>query len=74
MEGFGRILIVFGLVLVGLGVVLWLGGKAGLPIGRLPGDIHVERDGWSFHFPLVTCIVLSVVLTVVFNLVVRLLR
>lgn len=74
MEGFGRILIVFGLVVAGVGVLLWLGGKTGVPLGRLPGDIHIERDGWSFHFPLVTCIVLSIVLTVALNLIARLFR
>lgn len=37
-----------------------------LPFGRLPGDIHVLREGFSFHFPIVTCIVVSIVITLIF--------
>lgn len=55
-------LIVIGLLLVVAGIGWpWL---RKLPLGRLPGDIHVVRDGVSFHFPIVTCIVISVVLTI----------
>jgi hypothetical protein len=58
-----RALIVFGLVMVAAGLGWpWL---RRLPFGRLPGDIHVVRDGVSFHFPIVTCIVISVVLTLI---------
>lgn len=54
--------------LIALGVVLLLAGLAWpwlsrIGLGRLPGDINVERDGWSFHFPIVTSIVISLVLT-----------
>ena len=48
-----------GLGIAGLGLLMMLG----LPIGRLPGDIYVKRDGFSFYFPLTTSIVLSIVLT-----------
>jgi hypothetical protein len=57
-----------GLILLGLLIVVaglgwpWL---RKLPLGRLPGDIHIVRDGFSFHFPIVSCIVVSVVLTIV---------
>lgn len=58
----GRWLIITGALLIAVGVAWpWL-SKLGL--GRLPGDIHVERDGFSFHFPLVTGIVVSVVISV----------
>jgi len=60
------------LILVGLG--LWLAGRAGLPLGRLPGDIHIERDRTSFHFPIVTCLLLSLALTLLLNLLLRLLH
>jgi hypothetical protein len=40
----------------------------GLPLGRLPGDIVIQRERGSFYFPIVTCIVLSVLLTLVFSL------
>jgi len=43
-------------------------------LGRLPGDIHIEGKSSSFHFPVVTCLIASVVLTVVLNVIVRLLR
>ena len=54
-----RGLIIAGLVLVGIGLLI----KLGLPIGRLPGDIVVKRGNSSFYFPIVTCIVVSVVLS-----------
>jgi len=57
-----RILIVIGLVLLAAGLAWpWL---SKIPFGRLPGDIHIVRDGFSFHFPLVTCLIISVVLTI----------
>ena len=54
-----RGLIIAGLVLVGIGLLI----KLGLPIGRLPGDIVIKRGHSSFYFPIVTCIVVSVVLS-----------
>jgi Protein of unknown function (DUF2905) len=60
----GRYLIVFGAVIVVLGVILMMAGRfPGLRIGRLPGDIYVERGNWRFYFPLVTSILLSLILT-----------
>ena len=56
-----RLLIAMGVLAVIAGIAWpWL---SRLPFGRLPGDINVERAGWSFHFPIMTCIVASVVLT-----------
>jgi ribose/xylose/arabinose/galactoside ABC-type transport system permease subunit len=56
-----RVLIVLGMLMVAAGLAWpWL---RKLPLGRLPGDIHVVRDGVSFHFPIVTCLVVSVLLT-----------
>lgn len=63
----GKFLIVAGLVLVGLGVAL----LAGLPLGRLPGDVTVQRGSFTFYFPLATCIVVSLVLTLLFTLLRR---
>jgi hypothetical protein len=74
MADLGRVLVLLGVVLVVVGGFLWLGGAAGWRIpflGRLPGDIHVERGNWSFYFPLTTSIVLSVVLTLVLALLSR---
>jgi len=59
----GKVLFVVGLGLALVGLLLWLGvGKSWL--GRLPGDINYSRGNFSFHFPIVTCIVISIVLTV----------
>jgi DUF2905 family protein len=66
----GKTLILFGIVLVGLGVVLSLAGR--LPwLGRLPGDIVIRREHFVFVFPLATCLVVSVVLSVLFVLLRR---
>jgi len=57
-----RILLLIGAVLIVIGMVWpWL---SKLPFGRLPGDINIERDGFGFHFPIVTSIVVSLVLSV----------
>ncbi|RXZ43793.1 DUF2905 domain-containing protein [Crenobacter cavernae] len=59
-----RLLIISGLLLVLAGVAWpWL---SKLPFGHLPGDIHIVRDGFSFHFPIVTCIVISLLLSILF--------
>jgi len=58
-----KILIGLGLLLVAVGLAWpWL---RRLPLGRLPGDIHVVREGFSFSFPIVTCLVVSVVVSLV---------
>jgi hypothetical protein len=61
-------LIVMGGVIVVLGLVLTLGPRLPLRIGRLPLDIHIQRDNFSFYFPLGTSILLSIALTIVFGL------
>jgi hypothetical protein len=64
-----RLFIVAGVVLVVLGLAWpWL-AKTGL--GRLPGDIHVHRDGFSVHFPITTSLVISVIITLIFWLLRR---
>lgn len=56
-----RFLIVVGLVMIAAGLAWpWL---RKLPLGRLPGDIHVVKEGFSFNFPIVTCIVISLVVS-----------
>ncbi len=64
---FGRLLIVLGAVLVAVGALLILAPKIPF-LGRLPGDIHIRGKNFSFHFPIVTSILLSVVLTILLNL------
>lgn len=69
----GKLLIVVGLLLAGVGLVLYLAGR--LPglgwLGRLPGDIAIERDGFRFYFPITTSIIVSVVLSLIVWLVTR---
>ena len=69
-----RILIITGLVLVVIGGIVYLAARTGLPLGRLPGDIRIERDNFTCFFPLATMIVLSFVLTLVLNIIVKLLN
>jgi hypothetical protein len=59
----GRLLIVLGVVLAGVGALLALSGKLPFRLGRLPGDIVYQGRNGSFYFPVVTCSVLSVVLS-----------
>jgi hypothetical protein len=65
MTSAGRMLIVLGLVIAGIGLLIVLAGKANLPIGRLPGDFSYRRGNFTFYFPLATSIVLSILLSVV---------
>jgi hypothetical protein len=66
----GRSLVVIGIVVAVVGVLLMLAGRVPW-LGRLPGDIYIQRGNWSFYFPLMTSIVISVLLTVVFWLLGR---
>ena len=67
MNDLGKFLVIAGLMLVVIGALLWSGlGKNWL--GRLPGDIHYSRGNFSFHFPIVTCLILSIVLTLLLRL------
>lgn len=58
---------IFGVVLTVLGFLLWSGFGAGW-LGRLPGDIRIEREHSAFYFPIVTCIILSIMLSLLFAL------
>jgi hypothetical protein len=74
VENIGRYLIYGGIILILLGGGVYLAARFGIPLGRLPGDIRIEGKNGSFYFPIVTCILLSVLLTVILNVVVRLFR
>ena len=65
---FGRVLVLVGAVILGFGVLLLFADRVPF-IGRLPGDITVRGDGWTFSAPLATSIVLSVLLTAVLSFV-----
>jgi hypothetical protein len=69
----GRLLIILGFIIVALGIVILLAGR--LPfIGHLPGDILIRRSRGSFYFPIVTCLLLSVALTVGLNVLTLIFR
>ena len=63
--GFGRMLIVLGVVLVAAGVLFSVGARLPFRLGRLPGDIYIQGKNSSFYFPLATCILLSILFSVV---------
>lgn len=71
MSDFGKWLFWGGLGLIVLGALFWLGGDRMRWLGHLPGDIHLEREGVSFHFPVVTCLLVSGLLTVIWRLLSR---
>lgn len=70
MTDVAKLLIVFGLVIALVGGVLLLIGRVPW-VGRLPGDIHIQRGNWTFYFPLATSLLLSVALTLIFWLIGR---
>lgn len=74
MESIGRTLIITGLILVGLGGLIYLLARSGLPLGRLPGDIRIQTDHVTCVFPIVTGLILSIVLTILLNLIIRLIN
>lgn len=61
----GRFLVMAGIAIVILGILLWSGVGVGW-LGRLPGDIRIERGNSAFYFPVVSCIIVSIVLSLVF--------
>jgi hypothetical protein len=71
MGDLGRILVLVGGLLLVCGLIILLAGRIGLPIGRLPGDFVYRGKSTIFFFPLMTCIVLSVILSLVLYIVNR---
>ncbi|HEX5400039.1 MAG TPA: DUF2905 domain-containing protein [Verrucomicrobiae bacterium] len=62
MNDLGKLLVIVGLVIAAIGALMWSGvGKGWL--GRLPGDVNYSKGDFSFHFPIVTCLIISVILT-----------
>ena len=69
MESLSRTLMLFGIILFLIGGGMYLASKFGIPLGRLPGDIRIEGENGSFYFPLTTSVLVSVLLTIVLNLI-----
>jgi hypothetical protein len=73
-DSFGRWMIVIGLGLAAIGVLIVLLSRAGIPIGRLPGDIRLQGQNVTCLIPLASMILISLILTIAINLVLRLLK
>ncbi|MGH9819748.1 MAG: DUF2905 domain-containing protein [Pyrinomonadaceae bacterium] len=70
MAGFGRSLILLGIILLIVGLFFSVGGR--IPwLGHLPGDIYIQRDRYSFYFPITTCILISAIISIVLYLLRR---
>jgi uncharacterized protein HemY len=70
IEFFGKILIFIGAILIFLGLIFSFIGK--IPyFGRLPGDVYIKRENFTFYFPITTCILISIILSVIFYLIFR---
>ena len=67
MPEIGKLLVIIGGAIVVIGALLWSGVGKGW-FGQLPGDVNYSKGNFSFHFPIVTCILLSIVLTIVLRL------
>ena len=67
----GRVLILAGLFLILLGLLVGVVPKIHFPLGRLPGDLHIQKENFTFSFPIVTCLILSFFLTLLLNLFFR---
>jgi hypothetical protein len=63
----GKFLVIIGIALAVIGIILWSGVGAGF-LGKLPGDVRIERGNSVFYFPIVTCIIISIVLSLIFSL------
>jgi hypothetical protein len=63
----GKFLVIAGCVIALAGLILWSGLTPGW-LGRLPGDIRIERGGSAFYFPIVTCVIISIALSLVFSI------
>ena len=66
LDSLGKMILTFGIALVVIGLLMIIGGKFGL--GKLPGDIFIRRGNVTFFFPIVTCIIISIILSLILNL------
>jgi hypothetical protein len=74
LSSLGKAIALLGFALLVVGGALWLLGRTGLPLGRLPGDLRIEGEHVSCYVPIVTMILLSLLLTLVLNIIIRLLN
>jgi len=70
MAGLGKSLIIFGLIIIAFGIIITFAGK--IPwLGRLPGDIQIKKENFTFYFPLATCMLVSVIVSLLLWLLKR---
>ena len=67
MEGMGKSLIIIGLIFIAIGIAIAFGPRIHF-IGKLPGDIYIKKDSFTFYFPLATSILISVIITLIMYL------
>ncbi len=74
MESLARYLMLCGIILFLIGGGVYLAARFGIPLGRLPGDIRIEGENGSFYFPVTSSILVSVILSILLNVITRFLR
>jgi len=74
METISRYLMLGGIIIFLIGGGMYLAAKFGIPLGRLPGDIRIEGESGGFYFPLTSSILVSVVLSILLNVITRFLK
>ncbi len=70
ISNIGKLIIFFGIILIAIGIISTLGAKINW-LGRLPGDIYVQKKNFTFYFPLATCIIVSIVISLILTLLRR---
>jgi hypothetical protein len=74
MESIARFLVIGGIVLIQIGGGMYLASRMGIPFGNLSGDIRIERGNGLFYLPIVTSCLLSILLTIILNVIIRFLN
>jgi hypothetical protein len=69
IKDFAKIIIIFGIIFILIGIIFYFSDK--LPLFKLPGDIVIKRKNFTIYIPLVTMIVISIILTIILNLIFR---
>ena len=69
MQVYGKYIILFGIILLIVGAILYFFGNQLNWLGKLPGDIRIEKENFRFYFPITTMIIISVILTIIINLI-----
>ena len=73
LQSLGKVLLIVGMAIVVTGGLLLIAGKISF-LGNLPGDIRIQRDNWGCYIPLATSIILSLILTILLNVIARLFK